>query len=310
MEELIEKRPYDSKEALEECEKRHHLLFEFASELILIFDTNCNILESNPFALKNLGYSKEEMAGQPISDFFTSDSKKIFADRLPILLKKGFNRLELEIVRKDGKIMTVDCSTSAVYNEKGEISFFVTFQRDITDHKFAEEVMKKSEEKYRDIIETSPNIIFREYSKGNLFFANDIFTEILGYNREEIAKLNVFSLVHPGDLKKVKENIFPLFNGERVYNVKCRLKHKNGAYIPFSIDFSPIFNSEGNPVSIVGIAKNRTDYKRPEKIIQKRSREIESWNKFVGIKDRGMIEFKKETNKILNKIGENKIFEA
>lgn len=238
-----------------ESEKRLKLLFESASEFIHILDKDAKILESNFAAIQSLGYTKEELFGRSITEFLTTDSKKIFSERFPILKKKGASRLELDIVCKNGKVRTVDSATSAVCIENDNNSFFVTFQRDVTDHKLAEDAMHRSEEKYRVLIEASPNTIFKEDLNGNFLFVNCGFSDILGYTRDESMHLNILSIVHRNDLEKLKERALLLSKGERVYNVEYRLKHKYGSYISFVSDSSPVLDSKGKVVAFLSIAK-------------------------------------------------------
>ena len=255
MEELIELELDWDEKTIQQSENKFRLLFEYAPEFIHILDADGVILETNPAAINKMGYAKDELVGRHISDFFTPASKKIFTERFSILQKNGVNRLEIEIILRDGKVRTVDSLTSAVCDNNGEIFFYVTFQRDVTDHKLAEEAMRKNGEKYRSLIENSPDIISKEDLKGNLLFVNNAFMETLGYLSEEGVKLNRLDLVHPADLEPLKKRMLPLFSGGRVLGVENRLKHINGSYITFSTNFSPLLDAQGTVVAILGISR-------------------------------------------------------
>ncbi|MCP4656332.1 MAG: PAS domain S-box protein [bacterium] len=133
---------------------------------------------------------------------------------------------------------------------------------DVTQQKQAEEVLLKSEEGYRTLVETSPDIIFQEDPEGNLLFVNRVFTEVLGYSAEESTKLNRFDLSHPDDLESLRNDMRPLFEGRLVRNLECRIRSKTGSYLHFSFNISPVSDPEGKLVSILGIAEDVTDRKR------------------------------------------------
>jgi len=140
----------------------------------------------------------------------------------------------------------------------------VAIYDDVTQQKQAEEVLRKSEEEYRTLVETSPDIIFREDPEGNLLFVNRVFTETLGYSAEESTKLNHFDLTHPDDVESLKKDMHPLFAGRQVRNIECRMRSKEGSYLHFSFNSSPVSDPEGKVTSILGIAADITERKRAE----------------------------------------------
>ncbi|MFC1561014.1 PAS domain S-box protein [Candidatus Latescibacterota bacterium] len=131
-----------AEEALLESEKRFRSLFESATEFIHILDKNGTVAQANPAATLQSGYTEEELIGRSIADLFTSASQKIFVGEFPILMEKGNHRVEVEFVCKDGTIIISDCSCMVVHNERGEFAYIVTFLRDITERKKAEEKLK------------------------------------------------------------------------------------------------------------------------------------------------------------------------
>jgi len=133
-----------AEEALRESEERFRSLFENAPVLIHLLDRHGTILLTNPISASELGYSQKELVGCKIAEFFTPASQKIFAEQFPDLLEKGVNRQEVELVCKDGKILIMHCTTSAVRDEQGNIRFFVAFQRDITERRRAEQELRQA----------------------------------------------------------------------------------------------------------------------------------------------------------------------
>ncbi|MFC1856461.1 PAS domain-containing protein [Thermodesulfobacteriota bacterium] len=124
-----------AEDALRKSEERFRSLFENAPVWIHLLDTNGMIMLTNPISICELGYAKKELVGCNIAKFFTPHAQKLFADQIPMLCEKSIIRQEVEVIRKDGKILCMHCTVSAVYDEQKNIRFFVAFLRDITGKK-------------------------------------------------------------------------------------------------------------------------------------------------------------------------------
>ena len=121
--------------------------------------------------------------------------------------------------------------------------------------------LKKTAEKYKFLVETSSDMIFTVDLGGNFLFANKAFKKSLGYSLREIKKINGFSLVHPEDLVKVKEQFAQLIEGKNVENMEYRYKRKNGSYIYILNDAAPVFDSQRNVIAAFGVARDITQCK-------------------------------------------------
>ena len=127
-----------AEDALRKSEERFRSLFENAPVWIHLLDIHGTILLTNPISVSELGYSEKELVGFDIANFFTPCSQKIFTEQFPALMEKGTSRQEFEVIHKDGGILNMHCTISAVYDEQKNIRFFVAFQRDITGQKKAQ----------------------------------------------------------------------------------------------------------------------------------------------------------------------------
>ncbi|QXM07270.1 EAL and GGDEF domain-containing protein [Crassaminicella indica] len=151
---------------LKESEEKFRSFFQTAIDMIYVLDKNGIILEMNHSVQETLGYSQREMCYKSLAMFLTSDSKKLFYENLSIIFSKGFSRLEMQYISKNNDIITVDCSSSVIYDEKNEPKYIVAFQRDISKlKKSAEEIQYLA---YHDTVTDLPN---RRLGKDILQFA-------------------------------------------------------------------------------------------------------------------------------------------
>jgi len=132
--------------ALEERERHFRSLFEVCTDFIHLLNENGVILQTNPEALRRLGYQDDEFIGRRLVEFFTPGSREKFQHNFPLLLDGHPYRQEVDLICKDGETISVDCRATTVPNVKGDLAFCVFFQRDITERKRAEEKLLQTME--------------------------------------------------------------------------------------------------------------------------------------------------------------------
>jgi PAS domain S-box-containing protein len=136
-----------AEDALFESEGRFRSFFNSVTDSIYVLDKNGTIIQLNIAVVNTLGYTDDELLGSDIAAFFTPDSQEIWREEFPALFKQKFVkfiRMETDVIRKDGSVINVDCTASAVCNEQGDVVNIVVLQKDITKRKRAEERLVQS----------------------------------------------------------------------------------------------------------------------------------------------------------------------
>lgn len=135
--------------------------------------------------------------------------------------------------------------------------------------------LSKTAEKYKLLVETSSDMIFTVDMEGNFLFTNRAFKKCLSYSVREIKKINGFSLVHPEDLAKVKEQFAQLIEGKNIENMEYRYKTNNGSYIQILNNAAPIFDSQRNVIAAFGVARDITQRKMIENELKESNEKLE-----------------------------------
>jgi PAS domain S-box-containing protein len=137
--------------ALRDSEERYRDLYENAPDMYHSVNKEGIITECNETGARMLGYSKEEIIGRPLSDFFTEESKETHEKEFPALKdKKGHMDMETEFIRKDSTTFRASLNMSDEVDGDGELIKTKTIARDLTERMRVEE-LKKSQEQLRSL---------------------------------------------------------------------------------------------------------------------------------------------------------------
>ncbi|MBW2411988.1 MAG: PAS domain S-box protein [Deltaproteobacteria bacterium] len=200
-----------AEEALEESEKRYRMLFEHAAEGIMVLDLQSGKFRfANPAICKMLGYTAKELTTMGVKDIYPRKELKRVLRKFSEQIE-GEKRLAQNIpcLRKDGTLIYVNINSTRVVLDGVECN--VGFFQDITKRVTAEEALRESEEKYRNILTNIEEGYFEVDLAGNLVFFNDACCELIGYPADELVGMNNRQFTSPGTAKKM----FKTFN--RVY---------------------------------------------------------------------------------------------
>jgi PAS domain S-box-containing protein len=198
-------------------------------ETLIVVDSEGNIRNANEATFDLLGYSEEELIAKSLSKI---TGKKEAEEKFERLLKEGsIKDFETTYLTKDGREVPVNFSASSLKDGNGELKGFVCVAGDITERKGAQEALRKSEEKYRTLIESSFTGIFI-HQDGKYVFVNNRFAKIHGYTPEELLGREHWLLVRSDERETVRQKALKRLNGEAVpqsYEIR-RLK-KDGKTI-------------------------------------------------------------------------------
>jgi PAS domain S-box-containing protein len=225
-------------------------------------DHSLRLISANPASEKFTGVPAKKVLGKTIDENF------------PLLREQGVPEVFAEVVRKGE---AVDLQRDVYYQDDRvkegifRVKAFpmeddcvgVSFEN-VTRQKKMEKALKKSEERYRDLVETSNDLIFVDDTEGNFLFVNKVVEELLGYSEDEFLSKNAFELVHPDDHQRVLRDRLPLFEGRKVKNAECRVRTKQGNYVYVSISGSPLFDEEGRVRTFLGLARDVSEQKEAE----------------------------------------------
>ncbi len=264
-------------QALLESQTRMNAVLNTAAEGIITIDHQGNIESFNRSAEKLFGYTEQEVKGKNIFILMPSPYREQHDEYMRQYLKTRHAKIigkgrEVKGLRKDGSIFPGDLAVSE-FTLNGK-KLFTGIIRDITDRKQAEETLKISEEKFRNIVKSSPmGIHMYQLNKNNqLIFVdtNRAADEILGLdNRQFINKTLEEAFPNIGETNIPAQLIKLAIEGGTTHNEQILYHDENvsGAFENFNFQASPGF--------VVSMFLDITDRKLAEEKIHKLNEELE-----------------------------------
>ena len=164
-----------------------------------------HILSLNQATCQLLGYSKKELLGKAIAGLFKeTEITQTGSDLENLIAEASVHNVEKVYLSKQGQRIIVLLSISTVRNGKGDVSGKLYVAQDITDRKRAERDLRRSEKKFRQLIETV-NAAALIYQRRQLRYVNSQTEDLTGYTRKELLALDLYDLIHPDFWTTVKK---------------------------------------------------------------------------------------------------------
>lgn len=212
---------------LKDSELRYRRLFEAAQDGILILDAETGLIEDvNPYLMKMLGYSREEFIEKKLWEVGAFRDIEASKEAFEALQENEYIRYEdLPLKTKDGRLVQVEF-VSNVYMVDDEKVIQCNI-RDITARKQAEQKLASSEKEFHNLVEHAPVGIFRTNVKGDLLFANDALSQMLGFD----STLALMQLGAPLFYKNTADRmmVLEILQKEgRINNYELEVLSKNG----------------------------------------------------------------------------------
>ncbi len=247
--------------ALRESEKKYQSLFNNAQVALFRTSIDGKLIEINKQYAEMAGYSTigDCMAEFNPGDAWTQpDERKIL---VKIIQEKGSVKdYEAKIIRRDGTHIWILFSAT-LFPKHGFLEGSIV---EITDRKCAEEALRSSEEKYRDIFNDLMDVYFKITLDGIIENASPSAETVSGYSAAELIGKKVDMLYQN---HKEREDLLAMLREKgQVRGFEVLLKKKNGDLYPASINADLNYNKDGEPVNLTETFRDITKSKQAEEM--------------------------------------------
>ncbi len=244
------------------AEEKYSTLVEQSNDGIIIIQDGL-LKFVNKKMLEIAAFLPDEVIDKPFIDFVSPEYKSIVIDNYQrrISGKEVRNNYEIEIIAKDGSYVPFEINASRIEYEGRPADMAIL--RNITERKRAEEILRQSEERYRDLFDNSNDLIQSILPDGHFLYVNNAWRDILGYSEEEVAKLKVWDIIHPDSINHCMEAFQKVMSGESINDIEAVFVARDGH--PVAVEGNAHCRYiDGKPGSTQGIFRDVTGRKLAE----------------------------------------------
>jgi PAS domain S-box-containing protein len=250
------------KRELQEIEAKYKLIYDNMSDVVFTADPTFTLTFVSPSVEKFAGYKPEEWVGKKFGELTLlspeslKESFKNFQDYIaggkPIFH-------EYEFKTKDGQTRIAEVNSTLIF-KNGKFIELVSMARDITERKQAEERLRESEEKYRNLVENINDVIYQLDNNGFITYVSPMVKTIIGYDPSDIIGQKFDRFFFKEDLPILMENFKKLLTGASLES-EYRILTKSGKVRWIHTSSRPMV-VDGKITGIHGVLSDISERKR------------------------------------------------
>ncbi len=268
-----------AQEALQDSELRYRRLFETSPSGIIVLDVNGIILEANDTFTKSTQISHDDLIGIDIRELTLPETKHLVSENIKRICLGEVIEQEVISLRKDGTFCTVLLRETAITLPDGQQGI-LSVSNDITLRKQAEEELRTSEEKFRELFESNTDgiTIFLVNPHGppsNIVDMNENAALMVGYTKAEMMQMTPDALekdITSGKIETRKNELL----SKGFTHFETIILHRDGHEIHVEIKVK-VINYHNQP-AIMNIARDITERKNNETLLYNYANELSKQN--------------------------------
>ena len=242
---------------------------ENARDFIWAADLDGRITYVNEFGAAMMGMAPSEILGQNVDHFVVQHPAQLAPPAMRARLLSDDHPLPPTVIQmqtvKGRSWMEVLAYT--VRGPDGQVIGFRGITRDVTERAEAEEALRESEARYRGLIESQQQLIYRADLDGNLTFVNDACRRMYGVENAPLAHLDFLTFVHPDDRDEARAALRALAHGGARYRRTSRGRTPAGwRWIEWEV--CTIADESGTAIELQGVGHDVTERRAADEALQ------------------------------------------
>lgn len=184
--------------AAHENMERYRTLCEDMPAMICAFLPDGTLTYVNHAYADYFSAGHEELIGRSFLDFLPEDvAREVRQSYLSLTLEKSTCTCSHQLI-KNGREVWIEWANRAFFNDQGVAVEFIAVGVDVSERRQAEETLRETKDCYRDLVENSQALIYTHDLNGRILSVNAKVSQVLGYSREELLRMNVRDLLVSG----------------------------------------------------------------------------------------------------------------
>jgi len=215
------------------------------------------------------GVSRSQLVGKTVYDVAPKEQADIYFEADSELFNNQETQLyETRIDHNDGSRHDVIFNKAVFFDAEGCVAGIVGAIVDITERRRAEETLRRSEERFRSLVETSSDWIWEVDVRGVYTYSSPNVADILGYDPQEVMGKTPFDLMSPEEAERMRMRFVGIVaSGTSFHGLENVNLHRNGHEVIIETNGVPIFGVDGELCGYRGIDRDITERKRAEEAL-------------------------------------------
>ena len=248
-------------QSLRESEEKYRTVVETSTDAILLQTPAGQIVDCNPAAERLFDYPGDRLRQMKMADLAPENVAALLPEQMTAELTTGGAFVETFYRNSQGRVFAAEVSSQMI--DMGGETLVLLYIRDITERKQAEEALRDSEERYRSLVETSPDAIALSDLRGRIQICNQKAANLCEYDSpEQMIGMSVFDLIAPEDRPRAYENARKLFRSGGYRDVDYTAVTRNGRRFPCELSATTIYDKQGRPMGYTGILRDVSERKQ------------------------------------------------
>lgn len=249
----------------------------------------------NPALAEMLGYEEKELKQIAVPELYKDGKDR--EDGIQYLKKhpEGITQREIQLITKQGSVIIVNDHINTVLDDDGNIKYFDGVLEDITERKRTEQALKESEEKFRQLAQTTSTAIM-VYQGNKWVYANPAAERISGYSQEQLKTKNFWEFVAPEYQEMIKQRGQKRQKKETVptgYEFKIITKEGRQRWVYLE---GSVMEYQGKPAGLISVI-DITEMKNTEKALKEKNKKLQAAEEKLKATNNALKEINKELEK-------------
>ncbi len=255
-----------AEQALRQSEARYRSLIEDTPVLLCRFQPGGVHEFVNTSYARTFGLKPEDLIGRSFMEFVPEDQRTNVIARIESLsLESPVNTQDNIVVHPSGEANWYRWTNRLLIDETGK-KVYQSVGENITERKRAEEALRRSEARFRAIVENSNDGIIFIDANGIINYRSPSFKHINGFNNEERLGRSLFEIVHPDDVEMMTHTWNQiLLHPEIIHKAEYRIRHQNGTWIWIETIAQNLLDNP-NVQAVIFASHDITEHKRAEEV--------------------------------------------
>jgi PAS domain S-box-containing protein len=248
------------------------------TQALVMYDLKCGIITMNPAGQALHGFNQSDMplsadllkASHVLSN---SEGQELVFDEWPLMIAargRTVSGVEVNVHRRGaGEFWIANCSGAPVLDGSGEVRFAVSVLQDVTEQKLAERALRASEERFRLLSETIPNLVWTATPEGRAVYMSRQWLEYTGQSAEDAAGWGWMTALHPDDREPTVKRWIEAVSSRRPYEATYRLQRNDGEFRWHIARGFALISSTGEPLHWFGTSTDIQEQKDIEEELRK-----------------------------------------